>query len=58
MNTKNKINYLALAVVALSALLVLSLVAMSGHNSMAQNTMNETGMMNETGTGDGEYSGK
>lgn len=72
MNTKSERNYLTLAVVALSAMLVVSLVAMSGQNSMAQKreeitgmTMNETGMtMNETGmttneTGIGaEYAGK
>ena len=72
MNTKSQRNYLALTVVALSAMLVVSLVAMSGQNSMAQKreeitgmTMNETGMtMNETGmttneTGIGaEYAGK
>ena len=79
MNTMSQRNYLTLAVVALSAMLVVSLVAMSGQNSMAQKreeitgmtmnqtgmtmnqtgmTMNQTGMTNETGTGDGEYSGK
>ena len=72
MNTKSQRNYLALTVVVLSAMLVVSLVAMSGQNSMAQKreeitgmTMNETGMtMNETGmtpneTGIGaEYAGK
>jgi hypothetical protein len=72
MNTKSQRNYLTLTVVALSALLVVSLVAMSGQNSMAQKreeitgmTMNQTGMTNETGmtmnqtaTGDGEYNGK
>jgi hypothetical protein len=58
MNTKRQRNYLALSVVALSAILVISLLAMSGQNTNAQNAMNETGMMNETATGDGEYSGK
>jgi hypothetical protein len=65
MNTKSQRNYLTLAVVALSAMLIVSLVAMSGQNSMAQKReeitgmTNETGMtMNETATGDGEYSGK
>jgi hypothetical protein len=58
MNTKRQRNYLALSVVALSAILVISLLAMSGQNTIAQNAMNETGMMNETATGDGEYSGK
>jgi cell division protein FtsB len=58
MNTKRQRNYLALSVVALSAILVLSLLAMSGQNTIAQNVMNETGMINETATGDGEYSGK
>jgi cell division protein FtsB len=58
MNTKRQRNYLALSVVALSAIVVLSLLAMSGQNTIAQNVMNETGMINETATGDGEYSGK
>jgi hypothetical protein len=63
MNTKRQRNYLALSVVALSvvalsAILVISLLAMSGQNTIAQNAMNETGVMNETATGDGEYSGK
>jgi hypothetical protein len=72
MNTQSQRNYLTLAVVALSAMIVVSLVAMSGQNSVAQKreeitgmTMNETGMtMNETGmttneTGIGaEYAGK
>jgi hypothetical protein len=53
MNTKRQRNYLAL-----SAILVVSLLAMSGQNTTAQNAMSETGMMNETATGDGEYSGK
>ena len=72
MNTKSQRNYLALTVVALSAMLVVSLVAMSGQNSMAQKreeitgmttnetgmTTNETGMTtNETGIG-AEYAGK
>jgi cell division protein FtsB len=58
MNTKRQRNYLALSVVALSAILVIFLLAMSGQNTIAQNVMNETGMTNETATGDGEYSGK
>jgi cell division protein FtsB len=58
MNTKRQRNYLALSVVALSAMLAVSLLAMSGQNTIAQNAMNETDMMNETATGDGEYSGK
>jgi cell division protein FtsB len=58
LNTKRQRNYLALSVVALSAIVVLSLLAMSGQNTIAQNVMNETGMINETATGDGEYSGK
>jgi cell division protein FtsB len=58
MNTKRQRNYLALSVVALSAILVIFLLAMSGQNTIAQNVMNETGMINETATGDGEYSGK
>jgi hypothetical protein len=58
MNTKRQRNYLALSVVALSARLAVSLLAMSGQNTIAQNAMNETDMMNETATGDGEYSGK
>jgi cell division protein FtsB len=58
MNTKRQRNYLALSVVALSAILVIFLLAMSGQNTIAQNVMNETGIINETATGDGEYSGK
>lgn len=63
MNTKRQRNYLvlsvvALSVVALSARLAVSLLAMSGQNTIAQNAMNETDMMNETATSDGEYSGK
>jgi cell division protein FtsB len=58
MNTKRQRNYLALSVVALSAILVIFLLAMSGQNTIAQNVMNETGMINETATGDGEYSGQ
>jgi cell division protein FtsB len=58
MNTKRQRNYLALSLVALSAILVIFLLAMSGQNTIAQNVMNETGMINETATGDGEYSGK
>jgi cell division protein FtsB len=58
MNTKRQRNYLALSVVALSAILVIFLLAMIGQNTIAQNVMNETGMINETATGDGEYSGK
>jgi hypothetical protein len=45
-------------VVALSVRLAVSLLAMSGQNTIAQNAMNETDMMNETATSDGEYSGK
>jgi cell division protein FtsB len=58
MNTKRQRNYLALSLVALSAILVIFLLAMSGQNTIAQNVMNETGIINETATGDGEYSGK
>ena len=58
MNTKRQRNYLVLSVVALSARLAVSLLAMSGQNTIAQNAMNETDMMNETATSDGEYSGK